>query len=351
MTKMHVALIPAYEPDEKLIELVEELKDNNFVVVVVNDGSGEEYDRTFSKLIKKAVVLNHSENRGKGVALRTGLSYIKTCFGRRCVVVTLDADGQHTVSDAIKICNAASLSERQLVLGVRDFKGEVPFRSRFGNEITRTVYRLFTGTKLKDTQTGLRAFSGDMIDELLCVRGDRYEYEMNMLLECSAAGVDIKEIDIETIYEGNNEVSHFEPFSDSFLIYKEILKFCASSFLSFLIDYFMYVVIYQVTGWMGLANSVVLSNVLSRVVSGTFNYTVNKKAVFESDDGVAASAARYVMLALCVLAANTGLLYVMSEVIGINAYLAKVLAECLMFLFSYTAQRTFVFHREKRVLA
>lgn len=343
MNEIKVALIPAYEPDERLVNLVSGLKDNDFVIIVVDDGSGDEYDRIFAATSKNAVVLTHGSNRGKGSALKTGLSYIKTCFGRHCVVVTLDADGQHNVADAVNVCNAASLYPDELILGTREFEGDVPVKSKLGNKITRFVYHVFTGVYISDTQTGLRAFHGRMIDELLAVEGERYEYEMNMLLTFAGKEINMREIPIETIYENNNERSHFDAISDSLLIYKEIIKFSASSFLSFLVDYFMYLLILSIAGWQSLSHPIVMANVGARLVSGTFNYSVNKHAVFDDGESAKASALKYALLAVSILMFNTVCLEFLVNLLGIHAYLAKVLVECMMFVISFLAQKYLVF--------
>ena len=343
MMDTRVALIPAYEPQEGLIGIAAALKAQDFIVVVVDDGSGPEYEEVFSRLEKGIVVLSHAVNQGKGRALKTGLSYIKTCFGSHCVVVTVDADGQHSVEDALRVCEVAAMYPGELVLGARTFEGEIPFRSRFGNTLTRGVYRLFTGVAVRDTQTGLRAFQGSLLDELLAMPGKRYEYEMNMLLICAKRGISMREIPIATIYENGNAASHFHAVADSARIYGELLKFSASSFLSFLLDYFLYLLLLGAGTMAGVAGSLWIANVGARVVSGCFNYAVNRRAVFDSEAGVADSALRYAMLAVSILVVNTLLLTLLVSVVGIHAFAAKLIVEGTMFFVSYFAQKRVVF--------
>lgn len=219
----YVVLIPAYNPTDDLLKIIEELNEKKLSVVVVNDGSDKNYDSIFTKIENKAIVLKHRKNSGKGVALKTGLKYIRDNF-KEYTIVTMDADGQHTVSDAIKLCDYASKNKDTLVLGSRILSKTDPIRSRIGHAITRKIFSLFTGTKIYDTQTGLRAFSYDLVDKLLKINGNRYEYEMNMLLTFSKEGIPIKELKIKTIYIDNNSSSHFKAFKDSYRIYKVILK-------------------------------------------------------------------------------------------------------------------------------
>ncbi|MCD8107438.1 MAG: glycosyltransferase family 2 protein [Oscillospiraceae bacterium] len=225
MAKARIALIPAYQPTGDLITLLEEISSFDFYAVVINDGSSEEYDEIFIKASDYAVILSHSENKGKGAALKTGLKYIETHFGSDCFVVTMDADGQHTPSDALRVIKDAEEHPYDLIIGSRALSKDVPLRSRFGNTVTRFVYRLATGVSIRDTQTGLRAFSGELIPKVIGIPGERYEYEMNVLLFLPEMGISIVEREINTIYIDGNSSSHFDSVRDSAKIYREILKF------------------------------------------------------------------------------------------------------------------------------
>ena len=220
-----VALIPAYEPGKELPPLVAALREAGLLVVVVDDGSGAGYDGVFAACETSAQVIRYPQNGGKGHALKVGFRHIQNIVPAPYAVVTLDADGQHSVADALKTLAAAQAHPGELILGSRKFDGAVPLRSRLGNGITRLVFRLMTGVSVRDTQTGLRAYLDSMQDFMLKIAGERYEYEMNMLLTCARDKVKIREIDIETIYIDNNAASHFNTFKDSARIYRTILKF------------------------------------------------------------------------------------------------------------------------------
>ena len=317
-----------------------ELCENGFDNIVVNDGSGNVFDEFFAKVRQKAMVIDHPENFGKGVALKTGLTYIAGHYITPYVVVTLDADGQHLVADALKVCERAEECPDALVLGSREFGGKIPLKSKLGNNITKVVYRLSTGVAVADTQTGLRGFSDRLIKRMLTISGERYEYETNMLMELARDGVRILEVPIKTIYIDDNSSSHFSPVQDSVRIYKEILKFSASSLAGFVSDYLLYILITLLSG------SVVLANVLARVFSSTLNFTINRRLVFKSSKPLAKSALQYFALAAGILTANTLLLIVLTEKLSVNIYLAKILVECTMFIFSFAAQRTVVFAKK-----
>ena len=166
---MRVALIPSYEPDFVLLDVVKELLGNDFNVVVVNDGSDVKYNEIFDQLPKEVNYLFYEKNQGKGHALKHGLKFIKEHFDD-CTIVTLDSDGQHKVSDAIRICEECENKEEySLILGSRQFDKKAPRKSRFGNFMARTSFLISTHHKIYDTQTGLRAFNSNLLDSFLSV--------------------------------------------------------------------------------------------------------------------------------------------------------------------------------------
>lgn len=335
-----IALIPAYETDEKLIKLVEELIQQDIIIVVVDDGSGEKYKDIFSNIKDKVRLISYPQNKGKGYALKTGLNCINNEFKENYIVVTMDSDGQHTVYDAIKLCEYVEKNPNELVLGKRIRNTKTPLRSRLGNSITKIVYKIATGINIYDTQTGLRAFSNILTDKMLNIEGDRYEYEMNVILKLPKEGVKIKEIEIETIYIDNNSGSHFNALKDSARIYKQIIKFSLSSFTSFIIDYSLYSILILLT------NNLVLSNIISRVISSITNYTINKKIVFKNKGNTFKSACKYFLLVIVILGLNTILLNQLVNIFGINAYIAKVIVEIFLFIFSYIIQNKIIFKKK-----
>ena len=337
---VHIALIPAYKPTEILTGLVRQCREKGLTVVVVDDGSGEEYAGLFETCSDEGTVLRHEENKGKGRALKTGLTYIAERWGTKTVVVTLDADGQHKVEDAVAVCTLAEEHPEALVLGGRRFEGKVPLRSRFGNAMTRFVYRVSTGCRVYDTQTGLRAFSGSMLSRLSEIPGERYEYEMNVLLRLAKDNIKIVEHEIETIYVEDNAGSHFNVWKDSLRIYKEILKFSASSFLGFLVDYVLYALLSLFVKQLWAAN------VLARLVSATVNFTVNRRFVFDSKECIGKSAVKYALLAAVILLGNTIVLNVLVNA-GVHKLWAKLITEVFFFIFSWLVQRLLVFRNRE----
>lgn len=341
-TSKYIALIPAYKPTTFLAELAEGLEKHDFSVVIVDDGSGEKYEHLFFECSCYAEILYHTKNAGKGCALKTGLEYIHAHFSKDSIIVTVDADGQHRIEDALNISKIAELNLGSLVLGSRALKENVPLRSRFGNSITRLVYRLTTGLKIHDTQTGLRAFSGSLIPKLLEIPGERYEYEMNVLLQFAREKIPMVEHEIETVYLDNNASSHFDTVKDSVRIYKEILKFSASSFIGFLTDYTAYSLLLL------FGCGLTVSNVFARLISASVNFSLNRKLVFKSKEKLLVAALKYAALAVCILIGNTAVLHLLVNVCGLHQMLAKIVTEVVFFILSWFVQRFLVFRRQTR---
>lgn len=339
---MRIMLIPAYEPEPVLLKLLQEVQQCGFSAVVVDDGSGETYCELFRKAKEYAVVLSYEPNCGKGHAMKIGMRYIRERFSGRDTVVTVDADGQHRVSDAVRVCEESECYPDSLVLGSRALQGNVPLRSRFGNGVTRAVYRAATGVRVHDTQTGLRAFSVSMIPGLLEIPGERYEYEMNQLLFFAKNHHQIREVEIATIYLDHNNSSHFSTTRDSFRVYREILKFSASSFVCFLLDYGLYALFTLMTAGLGAAG-VTVSNILARAISAGVNFNINRSLVFQSKASVRSAALKYFALAAVILFGNTLVLNIFTQYFGWSPYLSKLLTELLFFTFSWMVQRIAVF--------
>ena len=338
-------LIPAYKPSNELVELVEKLLEIPYLEpVVVDDGSGKAFAKIFSSLPCQITLLRHEENRGKGAALKTGFSHIATHMPHLFGVVTADADGQHRIEDILRVCQCLQQHPEALVLGSRRFTGDVPFRSRFGNVLTRWIFRWATGKKVSDTQTGLRAVTLEQIPRLLEHKGERYEYEINMLIDFAREKLPIEEVPIETVYINNNESSHFNPIADSLKIYACLLKFGLSSLIAFVMDYALVLILspFTIPAWgeeLGLAAAVVLA----RIASGTVNFLLNKLMVFRDHGRTASKALSYFMLALLILGLNYGILYVLNILLTIPLPVAKLLADLILFFFSYAIQKKVIF--------
>lgn len=333
-------LIPAFEPDDKLIRLIKDLKAKDiFKIVVVDDGSGDNYRYIFEAAEKEGcTVLVHKKNMGKGNALKTGFKYIMR-ENIQEPVVSADCDGQHMPDDIIKVGNACNEHKDCIIMGRRKFAKDVPLRSRVGNTITRMVFATASGSKLYDTQTGLRGFSFNMLPWLCRLEGDRYEYEMNMLLQAASAGYGFFEVPINTVYIEKNKHSHFSTFRDSVKVYLPIIKYSMSSITAGILD-FSLLMLFQL-----FTPSLFLAVLGARVCSSIYNYTINRLFVFPGGRRVpkGRSMAKYFLLVAVVMLLNYGVLVVYNKVIGIPIFFAKLFTEITIFLFSFWCQKIFVF--------
>ena len=232
---MDVVLIPAYEPDEMLVELVGQLKKEAFEVLVVDDGSGEGYKHIFDAVADRATVITLPHNCGKGAALKAGMKHILEKMPDCENFITCDADGQHKVEDVVRIREKLHGGEK-FVLTVRKARKGIPFRSKIGNSLSRFVYTLLTNRYLSDNQSGLRGFAREHLDWLIRVEKNNYDYEMNVLYYASKKGVRIATLPIESIYIENNKSSHFNPIMDTYKIYKSLFALAGASFIAFAIS-------------------------------------------------------------------------------------------------------------------
>lgn len=244
---MSTVVIPAYQPDEHLVSLVKKLAENNFSVLVVNDGSKAECMTFFEQCEGFAKIIHSAENQGKGAALKKGFAAVKEYYPNEETVITADADGQHRLEDIIRV--REKLEEgSDFVLTVRYLQGKIPFRSKFGNVLSRIVYTIMTGHYFDDNQSGLRGFHKKHIDWLVNVKGDKYDYEMNMLCYADKQGIKISTLPIKAIYIDGNKSSHFNPVKDTIRIYKRLFSSLWPSILSvvmwevlaFVISFFTY---------------------------------------------------------------------------------------------------------------
>lgn len=338
-----IILIPAYEPGQRLVELVEKLKEKcDYPILIVNDGSDASYDSVFQSVADLGcTVLRHTSNLGKGMALKTGFHYSKDLHETQGVVCA-DCDGQHLPEDIIKVAQEVQKKQGYIVLGARRFVGKVPFRSRFGNTFTRMAFALASGKRIMDTQTGLRGYSADMLDWLCSIPGERFEYEMIMLLEASGCGYHFHEVEINTVYHEQNPSTHFHTIKDSARVYVPILKFCASSLLAGAIDFVLLMILASIT------SSLLFAVVTARACSSLFNYATNKYFVFSNGKTqMRQSFIKYFSLVMVILIFNYEFLAFFHEYLGMPLLYAKILTESILFLFSYWMQRVFVFRVHK----
>lgn len=337
----YIVLIPAYKPDMRLVALVDELAAEQLPVLIVDDGSTEEQRPVFAALEERGItVLRHAVNQGKGRAMKTGFNYLMIHHPELKGVVTADCDGQHTPDDIKKVLSALREHPDDMIIGARKFTGDVPARSLIGNKVTRGVFWFATGIHITDTQTGLRGFPMNSLPRIMKLSGERYELEMNMLLALKDWDMHATEVPIETIYIDENASSHFSAVRDGMRIFRQIIKYMFSSMASWGVDYGVYILMLLLP-WR-LPEEI--CHIVARVCSSLLNYEINQKAVFHARTGKR-EFVLYVLMVAVTLSIGTPLLTLLTRW-GLNALVAKICVDTVMFFFNYLVQREIIFRRK-----
>lgn len=339
-------LIPAYEPDGRLPETVRALLEaGSGPVVVVDDGSSPACAACFDALEALGVpVCRHARNLGKGVAIKTGVRYVLEHFPNCKGVVTADADGQHSPEDIRRVAERTAREGAFLVLGVRDFSQEnVPWRSFMGNRITSGVFRAITRVRCPDTQTGLRGIPAALFPLALAAEGDRYEYEMNVLLDAAGRRLPFDMVPIRTIYLDGNQSSHFRVVRDSFLIYRRPAMFLLGAAASALVDLAAFSLFLRFL-FRGDRSRLFAATVLARLLSGCVNFLFNKRFTFRSRGSAARESGRYLCLFLATMLVSGAGVAALGR-LPVPALVIKIAVDSLLFLVNYIVERKWVFRR------
>lgn len=334
-------IIPAYEPGWELESLCGSLFEEGIEnVLIVDDGSGAGYRNIFEAVEERFQyrIFSHAVNLGKGRALKDAFNWVLSSNPDCTGVVTADSDGQHTAEDIKRCMETLHHNPDKLVLGCREFGGDqIPWKSRFGNNITKKAFSFICGIKISDTQTGLRGIPAAFMKQLLAVGGERFEFETNMLLEWGGAD-SIIEIPIKTVYDSKeNHRTHFDPIMDSIKIYRTLLMYGWSSLLSTIIDFIVFAVV------TGRGMNIWKSVAVSRFCSAAVNFMVNKKAVFKVGGNTLKQLIKYLFLVILSGAVSAVFIDCVSEKTEGNVVVIKAMVESILFFFNYYIQRAYIF--------
>lgn len=342
----HLAIvIPTLEPGPEFLQLLATIRASESEpasILVVDDGSGPDYAHFFeeAKHDFQAIVLTHETNLGKGRALKTAFQYLLEECPEVVGAITIDSDGQHTYPDMVNVGRTFLEQPNSLVLGVRYFSNEVPIKSRVGNIATRNILKLLTGIDLSDTQTGLRAIPRSFFSALLITEGERFEYELNMLIDAQKAGIALVEVLIATIYVEENAGTHFRAIADSLAIYKVFGKFILSSLGSFLVDILVFTfLMYFFKEESG--GQILLATVIARILSSGVNYWANRQLVFQEKGQ--RSVFKYYLLVVVQMLVSAELVRLFNEALPLSISLVKVFVDFTLFLLNYQIQKRLIF--------
>jgi len=347
-------ILPSYNPGIEIMSVIQRVIQQGFSdIIVINDGSVDETSPIFDEAAKidGCTVLHHNENMGKGAALKTGMAYFMENRPQGRGIITIDDDGQHLPED-VRLCAETMTDSGALVLGSRDFQNpSVPFKSRFGNQLTAKLFSASVGLDLTDSQTGLRAIPKELLSTFINVPGDRFEYETNMLITAKKEHFNITEVPISTVYIDGNKKTHFNPIKDSLKIIFQFVKYAQSSLISCAIDLICFYTFLKLLGSHSLSGSwnvIFLSTAAARIISSAFNFFFNKNYVFKySGNSVFNTALKYYILCAVSMILSGNLTAVLSYVIHANAAvfitLIKIIVDIGLFIMNYHVQRKWVF--------
>lgn len=346
---MNIVIIPSYEPSQNLCQLVDELISFDLKnIVVVDDGSGEKYQPIFEEVLSKGcVVLHNSHNMGKGATLKNGIHYVIENYKNITGFVTCDSDGQHRPKDIKNVNDTLEKNLNSIVLGTRDFTSpNVPKHNRYGNSFSSKYFRLLTGVKCPDTQTGLRGIPLFLGDIALSTPGDRFDYEMTFLTKVANKKVPFVFVKIETVYESKNDRSHFRPFVDSIRIYKTPLRFALSSIVCAGVDLGLF---YLLSTFIdeNIYILVVMATILARIVSGILNFSLNKLWSFSSKDKTSKEIIKYLILYFAQMGLSMGGVALLTFA-PIPLIVSKIIVDGVLFIISYFIQHRWVFNDKRK---
>ncbi len=349
-------VIPAYEPGQELVPYVDALLTQELgPVLIIDDGSGGAFAPIFTALEGKpgCTVLHHTENRGKGAALKTAFAHYLAHTPEGCAgIITVDCDGQHAVPDVLRLQQALEEHPDALVLGVRDFGPDTPARSRRGNRAASMALSALYGIKLGDTQTGLRGVPNSLLPALAGLRGDRFEYELNMLITARQKCVPFLQVPIQTIYFNNNSGSHFRTFADLFrilaLLGRSVVQYAGAAALSVVIDVAVYAVMVKLLLLaVPLAERIFLSTVTARILSSVANYLCNRRLPYVQNKKLLPTMLKYYVLWFFQLMSSFFLTWLLSQFVLLDDLAAKLLVDIFLAVISYQIQLRWVFRAGK----
>ena len=358
-------IIPTLTPDDKLLTISDALHQAGFSeIIVVDDGSDESCEPVFEALQERpwCHLLRHPYNKGKGAALKTAFMDYLSRHPNGPGAITTDDDGQHTIADIVRVAKNFCNEPDALHLGCRNFSGdEVPWKSKLGNNLTRSIFRAFAGVSIADTQTGLRAIPTEVMDLSLAIRGNRFEFETAMLLRAWDKNVKFLETMIETVYLDGNSGTHFHPVKDAARIYRvifghllrQLFRFLLSSMSSAMIDFFVFTLLIQLfsldKGHMALP--LLAACGAARLISASWNFTVNRYWVFATDpsrrSSLGKSLLQYCALCIVIFSASYGLTYLIAHYVAQETLQYwKQAIDLVLFLFSFVIQKISVFRKK-----
>ena len=318
-----VILIPVYNPRERIINYVKKLKEKNYDVVVINDGSDENYHAVFERMVYDCKIINYPHFKGKGYALKKGYQYVKEHLKDKKGILILENEYDLKLVD-------------QMSQSINEDASKFYFVHHQGKKILSQLFSLIYNQKFINVDSELFGFSISYLDEMLEV--DENCYEVQALIDQVQNQHDIEEIKVKKL---SQEAFHpkNKTYQIIYVIFLHLIRFVSSSIISSIIDVLK---IWMTSDFWRIA----LASLIARVISTIVNYVVNKKYVFKGKTNNRQTAIRFLILTVIITILSTLFVYVASIFNIMSEKLAKPVGDLLLFLLSYSAQTKWVFHKE-----
>ncbi|MDR0900591.1 MAG: glycosyltransferase family 2 protein [Methanobrevibacter sp.] len=216
-------VVPAYNEEKSVGNVIEEIAKLNYKVILVDDGSKDNTNKIANSIKDKfpnnIFIYKHVLNRGLGAALNTGM-YASLRRNAK-YVVTFDADGQHAVEDIAKVIKPLINGEADVVIGARPFE-DMPKSKNFANSVMNLLTRIFYRVNVKDSQSGLRAFKAEVIPKLKII-SQGYGVSSEFIREIRRNNLKLKEVTITTIYTPETQAKGTNALVGLKILFKMIL--------------------------------------------------------------------------------------------------------------------------------
>lgn len=206
-------IIPTYNNEQTIAKVISDVLEYATQVIVVNDGATDSTTAILKEFEGRADVVSYTPNRGKGIALRTGIRRAQERGFR--YAITIDSDGQHFADDLPVFIDKIEQEPDSLIVGARNLNQEnMPKKNTFGNKFSNFWFRFQTGINLPDTQSGYRLYP---VEKMKGTRyfTSKYEFEIEVMVKAAWRGVNVIPVPIKVFYaEGDKRVTHFRPGKD-----------------------------------------------------------------------------------------------------------------------------------------
>jgi glycosyltransferase involved in cell wall biosynthesis len=200
----HYALVPAFNEEKNIEEVILRLrKHKNVNVIVVDDGSTDATPQIVKKM--GTVLVRHETNKGKGEAINSGFNFILKNYPKTKYVVVIDADMQYLPEEAMKLLKPLEDGKADFVTGYRDWS-EVPFRHRLGNFVWRKFFNILFGTDFKDTNCGYIALTRNAMKKVKRALHGGYIIENSVFIEAIKNNFRIKQVPVTVVYKRKSGV-------------------------------------------------------------------------------------------------------------------------------------------------